>query len=684
MIAPGAAPAGLPRLRAMHSLRAHSGLAKAVFLLVAVPGLVFSYFHGRPLYVSQATIHVAPNFTTTLQEPDELRDQANQYADFLHQQVLNIVRYEVISQALAQLGNSRDLWQESDETASHAVDRLRAALEVNEVHGSFSITVALAGPRREGLAEIVNAVADSYLTIQRTETLFAGDDRVKELEKYRAELLADMNTALTEKSAIAQELGVTSFDRTQNSPMQSQVDDTSKALGQARRDLIIAQSRLAALDASGSKMLDLELVSEARLALSRETGAGDAPGPLLARRGTLQASLAGMLPDNPAARVARAEIEEIDAAIAHANQEELDAMVKTLTMRRKTQAAEDHLVAAGDVERSKSLVASLETELGRLQAQLGSGNASFERGRNLESEMERTRRRIEEIDDRADMFKLESRSPGFARLDSPAREPEEPTRGGRIKYFLVFLVLASGLAVGASAVADALDRQIHGPRDLERAFGFPPLGWIREPGDVEATRQAEDQVRRLALGIEREAKRKGTRRFVITSVKPHQRTGALVSNLARELHGAGVKVLSVAADVRQDAGPAHARGLVDVLEHEVDPVTVIEPGPPALLPLGAARGLSRLPEAHRIGAALDRAGRDYEVVIVQAPPLLVAADAELLVGLSDATLIVVVAEEETLDEVRTAVRLLERLSPPVVGMVLAGVRDADGVADVAT
>jgi len=171
---------------------------------------------------------------------------------------------------------------------------------------------------------------------------------------------------------------------------------------------------------------------------------------------------------------------------------------------------------------------------------------------------------------------------------------------------------------------------------------------------------------------------------VITSVTPHPRTAELVGELARELHADGVKVLSIACNVNDGAASNGSPGLVDLLEHRADPESVILPGPPGVLPLGSADGLSRLPESHRLAAVLDAVGRDYEVLLIQAPPLPFAADAELLVSLSDATLLVIRAEEEHLGEVSDVMRLLERLSPPAVGLVLTGVRIPGGTSDSVT
>jgi succinoglycan biosynthesis transport protein ExoP len=56
---------------------------------------------------------------------------------------------------------------------------------------------------------------------------------------------------------------------------------------------------------------------------------------------------------------------------------------------------------------------------------------------------------------------------------------------------------------------------------------------------------------------------------------------------------------------------------------------------------------------------------------------LFSADAELLIGTAGAALLVISAERVTKGEVRRAARVLERLAPPVVGVVLNRVRVYD-------
>jgi Mrp family chromosome partitioning ATPase len=67
----------------------------------------------------------------------------------------------------------------------------------------------------------------------------------------------------------------------------------------------------------------------------------------------------------------------------------------------------------------------------------------------------------------------------------------------------------------------------------------------------------------------------------------------------------------------------------------------------------------------------------YDLVLLDVPPILLSADAELLISCAAAALLIISAERGSAGEIRRAASLLERLAPPVVGAVLNRVRVYD-------
>jgi glycosyltransferase involved in cell wall biosynthesis len=65
----------------------------------------------------------------------------------------------------------------------------------------------------------------------------------------------------------------------------------------------------------------------------------------------------------------------------------------------------------------------------------------------VRSEIERSRKQLSDIDDRLDFIALEANAPGFVRIESRARPLDIPTKGGRTKLYILFLVAAVGVGL---------------------------------------------------------------------------------------------------------------------------------------------------------------------------------------------------------------------------------------------
>jgi hypothetical protein len=87
----------------------------------------------------------------------------SQYREFVQQQVKTINRFDIVFAALQKLGDKRFLWQNRKEPDRIAAERLQGTLEIKPVPDTYQITVGLEGKKSEGLAEVVNAVVESYL-----------------------------------------------------------------------------------------------------------------------------------------------------------------------------------------------------------------------------------------------------------------------------------------------------------------------------------------------------------------------------------------------------------------------------------------------------------------------------------------------------------------------------------------
>ena len=115
-------------------------------------------------------VYVSPNFPATLKASEE---QDYPYDSYIEEQVHSVAGYNVLTDALRKL--EPGVWRFPGESLESAVDRLQHSLTVKRDGLSYQVRISLDGSDPTHLAEIVNAVTDSYLEgDERTRNSTAG------------------------------------------------------------------------------------------------------------------------------------------------------------------------------------------------------------------------------------------------------------------------------------------------------------------------------------------------------------------------------------------------------------------------------------------------------------------------------------------------------------------------------
>lgn len=671
------------RIKPLTSARQHPRLTAFVALALIILGLPVVWWKGRPIYRTEASIHVSPRFAKNLSQDNELDIQSNsQYREFVRQQGRTLTRYDIIEEALARLGEKRTLWQRPEESDRHAIDRLIATLDVKPIEETYLVSVGLEGKVPQGLADIVNTVVAVYLEKQKDEEFYGSDVRVENLQQRRKEILEDMSAAVERQTALAQDLGVTTFEEKFLNPYDKALIDGNDSLAAARRQRMEAEAKLNALDIRHKQQQALELESAARELLANDRALGDINTLITRRRSELVAKLSGLSDEHPGRKKIGREIADLDADLARATEAAFKRIHETLRRKRETDLADERARVQEEVERGRQLETALTTEVDNQRANVAWFASRYNEALTLRGDVERARKQVDSIDDRLDFISLESKAPGFVRLVSPARVPDLPTKGGRKKLFLVLVAVACMGATVCAVAVDYFDERIKTLRDAEQAVGFSALGWILELSDPQTAGFAVDQIRRLALSLDRERRARNTSRFAFTSAKPGGGTTQVVLDLARTLSDIGVRAIAIELnafkpDSRYRGKEGKTLGISDVLAGQAQLSDIIAPGDeilPDRLPLGDTHGKRHLSIGSGFLTLLQQLNERYDVLLFDTPPILLSADAELLTGVADATFLVIGAELVSTGEVKRATRLLERLAPPVVGFIVNRVR----------
>ena len=177
----------------------------------------------------------------------------------------------------------------------------------------------------------------------------------------------------------------------------------------------------------------------------------------------------------------------------------------------------------------------------------------------------------------------------------------------------------------------------------------------------------------------------------VTSANSGEGKTTVVANLAMAMATSGKRVLAISADLRKPTlygyFPDAARaGLLDVLSghRNLDEATgwvnlngsSAAGGRLGVLATDARfRDPARLFESTDISRVLNDARRDYDVILIDSPPLLQTPEASIIAGLADASLLVGRAGKLTRDDARRALERLETAHAKTLGVIVSDARE---------
>jgi capsular exopolysaccharide synthesis family protein len=265
----------------------------------------------------------------------------------------------------------------------------------------------------------------------------------------------------------------------------------------------------------------------------------------------------------------------------------------------------------------------------------------------------------------------------------PAR-PSEPQVLRNIVLGLAVGLLAGG---GAAVVAARLDRSVKDGDEASALVGAPLVGTIQRDQALNKThttdrrgdsRTAED-YRQLRNNLRFLEVDDPPRVIMVSSAVPAEGKTTLVINLALALAEAGQRVVVVEADLRRPKvtsylGMVGGVGLTNVLtgtayleevlqQHGMDGLTVLAAGPTPPNP-------GELLASSHMRAVVEKLRGQFDVVLVDAPPLLPVADASGLAPHTDGVLLSVRYGSTRRDQLRQAATTVERAGGRTLGAVL--------------
>lgn len=279
------------------------------------------------------------------------------------------------------------------------------------------------------------------------------------------------------------------------------------------------------------------------------------------------------------------------------------------------------------------------------------------------------------------------RAPVKLSVTDTADVPAAPVSPRKPLNLALGLLIGLAAGLGLSVLRDQLNTAVRGVGDVERIVGAIPMGVVpydsntRAQPLVDSDQQSgrAEAYRTLRTNLQFADVDNPPRVLVVTSPLPNEGKTTSACNIALTLAMGGARVILVDGDLRKPKvgeylGMSSAAGLSSVLagRHELrDVITGYGRDTLAVLPSGPTPpNPSELLSSQHMTDLITTLANHYDVVVIDAPPLLPVTDAAVLGSVADGAVLVIRYGKTRREELQRALQALERVQAKVLGTVL--------------
>ena len=659
------------------------------FIFACVTATLIVSARLTPIYESTVTVDIDRQMPSAVIGQDAARPPVNDADQFLATQV-KLIQSDSVLRPVAEQYHLLDLEKEASdvtpEKTSQAEEEapiLLKKLKVTRPPNTYLLLISYRSPQPRLAADVANAVARSYVEHTYSIRFRASASLADFMEKQLEELKAKMERSSSALAQFERELNVINPEE-KTSILTARLLQLNTEYTNAQADRVNKESAWKAVQ-GGS------------LEAAQVSSQGENLKVLAAKLDEARAKFADVRthygPNHPEYRKAAVQVEEIE---------------RQLQQSRKNTAQRVEVEYREAVNRESMLqkaVAATKAEFDRLNAR------SFEY-QSLKREADADKSLYEEL---VRKIKEAGINAGFQnssiRIADPARAAIKPVFPNlKLNVFLAFL-FSTLIAVGFAILSDLLDSSVRDPEQVHTLFQTDVLGslpmvrtWRRSlasaiavepvsmalvpseksalPAPDRTATSFEEAVRTLRNSILLGSFDRRLRSLMITSATPAEGKTTTAVHLAIAHAQQKHKTLLIDCDLRRPGvhtklGINPETGLATVLQNGMQwrekLVKIVELEDLDILPTGFSSRRAADLIGRRLPEILEDAGNEYDLIVVDSPPILGFPEPLQMAAAVDGVVMVARAGETSRKTVGSALSTLQRVRANVVGLVLNSV-----------
>jgi capsular exopolysaccharide synthesis family protein len=647
-----------------------------LFVLASVAATLIVCSRLTPIYSSTATIDIDRRMPPGIFGNEATQAAVNDADQFLATQI-RLLQSDSVLRPVAEKYKLREaeneMWQEELKKDAEAGDTpvILRRLSVTRPPNTYLLLVSYQSKDKKLASDVANGVAQSYLEHTYRIRYRAAAGLSQFMEKQQEELKVRMEQSSAALAQFERELNVISPEERTNI-LSARLLDLNSEHTKAQGDRVRKE---AAHNSMRAGSMEAAFVSSQGEALKRLTeNFNDARQRFVDIRSRFGAA-------HPEYKRAQAQLDETKRLLDQTN--------ASIAQRVEIEYRE----ALNREQMLNQAVTETKKEFDRLNAR------SFEY-QTLKREAEADKKLYEElvrkIKEAGINASFQNSSIRVADWARPGLRPVFPRTS---LYLALSLLLSTILAVGVAILHDSMDDTLRDPEQASRSLRTQVVGTLPQvkgwrtqigalalPGSsdgssapVKGVSLYEDAIRTLRNSILLGDMARECKTLLFTSAAPSEGKSTTAVHLALAHAQQHHKTLLIDCDLRRPTvhkrfGMSNALGLSDVMMESRDwrsAVLQAEWAPNlGVLPAGTVTRRAADVVGQMLPNILESATREYDLVILDAPPLLGFPEPLQMAALADGVVIVARAGQTSRKGVASVLSTLQRLRANIVGVVL--------------
>ncbi|WP_136621044.1 MULTISPECIES: GumC family protein [Mesorhizobium] len=549
-----------------------------------------------------------------------------------------------------------------EEREAIAIKRILEDLTVNLVTNTSLLSITFVDQKPKYASDVANQVAQSFIDQRLDQTSETSDLARQFIQEQVLQVKQRLQTSEEELVTYAKDAGIT-VTGDDKSLIGSNIEALNTALATAIQERLDAGRVVDQIEKGRGSSLGPVLESEGLQKLSEK---------LADLTSQYQQKLGILKPGYPEMQQLQSQIKELQRLYNNG------VLTITDSLRLKYQEAQNK---EADL---KSKLAEME----RQQVVFNDKNIKYTiLKREVDSNRSQYDSLIAKLNEVGVSSELKTQSAAIVDFASLPAAPYSP----RLSINLaIALALFMALAASIIYIIELLNNTFTNPEQIEKELGLPMLGILPLVDDRELIGSITDQksglseaYRSLRTSLQFSGAEGAPRSLLVTSSEPSEGKSTTSFKLGQDFAALGARVLLVDGDLRKPNlhrlfGLDNAIGLSNLLTNTVRKddlagifrptkypnVTVLTSG---TIPPNPADLLS----SPKMALILTNLGKRFDLVIIDAPPVVGLSDAPILSRLAEGTLMVVSTNQVTRKSAKTAVKRLRAAGANVIGAAMS-------------